>query len=43
MHGAKGLIVCMMPTWEESYGIGVEVETFKRLGKPVLHMEWPKP
>jgi hypothetical protein len=39
MEAAKGLIVCKMQGWEESYGIGVEIESFERQGKPVYWME----
>lgn len=38
MDAACGLIVCKMETWEKSYGIGVEIETFKAAGKPVIYM-----
>lgn len=41
MRAAHGLIVCKMATWEDSYGIGVEVETFKEMGRPVLYMDFP--
>jgi hypothetical protein len=39
MEAAKGLIVCKMQGWEESYGIGVEIESFERQGKPIYYME----
>jgi hypothetical protein len=42
MDGAVGLIVCMMATWEQSYGIGVEIDEFRKAGKPVYFMEWPR-
>lgn len=38
MDAARGLIVCMIPGWRESYGVGVEIETFQRAGKPVIYM-----
>jgi hypothetical protein len=38
MDAASGLIVCQMEGWEASYGIGVEIETFKAAGKPVVYM-----
>lgn len=41
MHSACGLLVVQMPTWELSYGIGVEVEAFKEQSKPVRYAEWP--
>lgn len=39
MDAAKGLIVCKMDGWQDSYGVGVEIETFKAAGKPVVFME----
>lgn len=41
MDGACGLIVAMMPTWTESYGIGVEIQQFHRDGKPIHYLAWP--
>jgi len=41
MDGARGLIVLKMDTWENSFGIGVEIEAFKAAGKPIQYMEWP--
>ncbi len=38
MDAACGLIVCQMETWDQSYGIGVEIETFTAAGKPVVYM-----
>lgn len=38
MEAARGLIVCKMPGWEESYGIGEEIKTFQRLGKPIVYI-----
>jgi len=38
MDAARGLVVCMMPGWDESYGIAVEIETFERAAKPVIYM-----
>ncbi len=38
MQAAKGLIVCMMQGWEESYGIGEEIKEFKKTGKPIIYM-----
>lgn len=37
MYAACGLVVYEMDGWRDSYGIGVEIETFRRLGKPVVH------
>lgn len=39
MRAAKGLIVLMAETWEESYGISVEIAEFKAERKPILYME----
>jgi hypothetical protein len=38
MDAACGLIVCQMDTWDQSYGIGVEIQTFKVAKKPVIYM-----
>jgi hypothetical protein len=32
------LIVCQMESWESSYGIKVEIDTFKNAKKPILYM-----
>lgn len=40
MHNACGLIVVKMCGWEESHGIQEEIKLFKKLGKPVLWMDW---
>jgi len=39
MDAAKGLIVCMMDGWDKSYGVSVEIEEFKKAGKPIVYME----
>jgi uncharacterized protein DUF1937 len=39
MDAARGLIVCRLESWEESYGIRVEVEIFQEAGKPIVYME----
>ena len=39
MRAASGLIVCMLPTWKDSYGIAFEQDEFDRMGKPILFME----
>lgn len=38
MHAARGLIFCMLPSWEISYGMNVELATFQGAGKPVVWM-----
>lgn len=39
MEAARGLIVCMLAGWEDSYGIGEEIRTFKAAHKPIIWME----
>ena len=41
MIGACGLIVAMLPTWKESYGVGVEIQQFQQDGKPIYYLNWP--
>ena len=41
MRTAGALVVAMMPGWEESKGIGHEIDRFEELGKPVLGLKWP--
>jgi len=38
MQGAKGLIICMMQGWEESYGISEEIKEFEKAGKQIIFM-----
>jgi hypothetical protein len=38
MVNAAGLIVCELDGWQESRGVLEEIETFKRAGKPIVHM-----
>jgi hypothetical protein len=38
MDAAKGLIVCMMEGWQDSYGVEEEIKSFKDAGKPILYM-----
>lgn len=42
MKAADGCIVMMMPGWEGSYGVGIEIETFEKAGKPVRWFSWPE-
>lgn len=37
MEAASGLIVVMMPGWEESAGVAAEIEAFKAAGKPIYY------
>ncbi len=39
MDGAYGLIVAMMSTWRESYGLAEEVRIFGEAGKPILYLD----
>lgn len=39
MEAARGIIVCCMAGWRESYGVKFEIEAFKRMGKPVVYMQ----
>lgn len=41
MANAVGIIVAMLPSWETSYGVKVELEYFQGLGKPVLWLATP--
>jgi hypothetical protein len=38
MNQAAGIVVLMAAGWEESKGIGMEIEHFKKAGKPVFFM-----
>lgn len=38
MQAAKGLIVCELEGWEASYGVRVEIDAFRVMGKPIYHM-----
>lgn len=38
MEAAGICVVAMLPTWEQSYGISVEIETFRKAGKPVFYL-----
>ena len=38
MQAARGLIVCRMAGWENSYGVAVEMEHFARWGRPIHPM-----
>lgn len=41
MKAARGIIVAKMAGWGESYGVGVEIEYFEKVGKPVLYLDTP--
>jgi hypothetical protein len=42
MEAAGGLIVCMLPTWENSFGIHYEYNVFTKARKPIWFLEWPE-
>ncbi len=42
MNCAGALLVVMMPEWQESRGIGYEVNLFTKQQKPVFYMKWPR-
>ena len=42
MEAASGLLVVKMQGWDESYGIGVEIESFKSQCKPILYTDFTK-
>lgn len=39
MAAAYGLIVLKMESWQFSYGLRLEIETFRGVGKPIVYME----
>jgi hypothetical protein len=39
MDAAHGLIVVKMKNWLQSYGIGKEIEEFRKAGKPVAYLD----
>jgi hypothetical protein len=39
MKKASGLIVLRAESWEKSYGISVEIEEFRKAGKPIVYMD----
>lgn len=41
MEAATELLVIEMPGWKESKGIAIEVETFRKAGKPITYLTWP--
>lgn len=41
MDAARGMIVVMMPGWEESYGVQHEIEVFREQNKPIHYLPWP--
>jgi hypothetical protein len=38
MDAACGLIVLMAAGWDQSKGVAIEIEEFKKAGKPVVYM-----
>ncbi len=43
MDGAAALVVAMLPSWQDSFGISEEVAAFGLMEKPIFHMAWPRP
>jgi hypothetical protein len=41
MDAARGIVVCQMPTWDQSFGIQHEIEVFQAARKPVEYLPWP--
>lgn len=39
MDAAKGIIVCKLEGWDESYGVAYERDVFSCAGKPLIFME----
>lgn len=39
MDASSHLLVAMMPSWRQSYGITLEIEAFMNAGKPVLFLD----
>jgi hypothetical protein len=35
---AKGIIVCMLESWQDSYGVNWEIEEFAQMDKPAIFM-----
>jgi hypothetical protein len=35
----EGMITCMLPGWEKSYGVGVEIKEFAAAEKPVIYLQ----
>lgn len=41
LDACDGLIVIMMPGWEESFGIKIEIEHAKATHKHISYLSWP--
>ncbi|MBP2232560.1 hypothetical protein J2847_005889 [Azospirillum agricola] len=39
MAAARGLIVCKLPGWTESFGIAEEIKAFQAMVKPIVYMQ----
>lgn len=35
------MLVVMMPGWNESHGIGLEIAHARKMGKPITWLSWP--
>lgn len=42
MRAATGLVVAMMPSWEQSVGVKAEISQFQEDDKPVWWLKWPR-
>lgn len=42
MKAADGCIVMMMPGWQESKGVQIEIAEFEKAGKPIRYFHWPE-
>lgn len=41
MEAAMGLLVVMMPGWNESAGVAIEIQAFEKMRKPIVWLNWP--
>lgn len=41
MESASDLYVIQMPGWNESKGIEMEIEAFRKASKPITYFTWP--
>jgi len=42
LRGACGMIIALMPGWDDSKGIEIETDIFCEMGLPVRHLLWPR-
>lgn len=41
IDACDGMLVVMMPGWNESKGIRMEIEHAEKTGKPISYLSWP--